>query len=201
MGMAVYAAVVAAAAVFAALLLTSGIRDFSVELENARHPIYIPDFIFRYLLLPTAFAVFTVLIVLFDRSPYLGILPVTGMAAEGVQFLAHTRDNIYAFPQKDGYFFGTVALDFFSAVLVVLLLIFMFRLTRRDYTINQSRWLIVAAFVPVFARVLLNVCLMDLMEDYKFAGGVSEWADQTKMYLLFGAALVNVKKRSLLSKK
>ena len=35
MGMAVYAAVVAAAAVFAALLLTSGIRDFSVELENA----------------------------------------------------------------------------------------------------------------------------------------------------------------------
>jgi len=194
---AIYHGVVVGSCVFAALLIASGITDFSFELHETRNMIYMSQYFLSYIIIPLPFALFTVLIILFERSKYLMILPITGMAAEGVQLLTVTRDNIRKFYPKDGYFYGTVAMDIFSAALVVLFFVFMIRFIRRGYTINQSRWLIVAAFVPVFARIVLMICLF---EDYEPKGGFASYADQSRIYMLFAAALINVKKRYINSK-
>ena len=194
---AIYHGVVVVSCVFAALLIASGITDFSFELREKKNLFYLPQNALSFILIPLAFALFTVLIILFERSKYLMILPITGMAAEGVQLITEAHDNIRKFYPKDGYFYGTVAMDIFSAALVVLFFVFMIRLIRRGYTINQSRWLIVAAFVPVFARIVLMICLF---EDYEPKGSFISYADQSRMYMLFAAALINVKKRYINSK-
>lgn len=195
---AIYTGVVIISAVFALLLISEGISSFLYELQNERSLVYFPDNVITHLLIPLAYAFFTVMIILRDRSPYLIILPITGIAAETVQLLTNLHDNTVSFVTRGSDYYITTVMDFFSAALVVVFLAFMIKMIREDYTISRSRWMIAASFTLVFARVVMKLCFI---EEYQVSGSLLSYADQTKMYLLFAASLLNVKKRKLNSQK
>ena len=195
---AIYTGVVIVSAVFAILLISEGIKSFIYELQNERNMIYFPENVIVHVLIPLAYAFFTVMIILRDRSPYLIILPITGIAAETVQLLTNLHDNTISFVTRDSDYYITTVMDFFSAALVVLFLAFMIKMIKEDYNISQSRWMIAASFTLVFAGVVMKLCFI---EEYAVSGSLLSYADQTKMYLLFAASLLNVKKRKLNSQK
>ena len=52
--------------------------------------------------------------------------------------------------------------------------------------------LIVGAFVVVFSRIILKITLFD---DPVISRDIFDYSDGSKVYMLFAAALLNVKKR------
>ena len=195
---AIYMSVVITSSVFAVILLLSSINDLICEPKIRHSIIYIPDCVFSDLLIPIAFMAFTVMIILRRQTKYLVILPIVGIVAEVVQLLTKTHDNHIFIVDRDIYFYGIIVMDFVFSALVLIFLYIMIRMIREDFSITMSRWMIVYAFVLVFAKIMLMICLID---DRELTGNIATYAAQTRIYLLFAITMMNVSKRKLNSDK
>ena len=146
-----------------------------------------------YSILPIAFMLFNIIIIARDRSVFLTVFPICGIAAEIAQ-LAQQCDNYNLIVrEKMSYLYAFIGTDILSAVLIIAFFVIMIRFILRGYSISQSRWLIVAGFVFVFARVIIKISFYD-------EGELIPRFNELKGYLLFSATLLNVKKRLITSK-
>ena len=164
-----------------------------IEFIHNKLTLNIITVIFMYGILPFAFMLFNIIIIARNRSVFLIIFPICGIASEIAQ-LAQQCDNYdLVVREKMSYLYALIGIDILSAVLIIAFFVIMARFILRGYSISQSRWLIVAGFVFVFARVILKVSFYD-------EGGLIPRFNEMKGYLLFSAALLNVKKRLITSK-
>ena len=91
------------------------------------------------------------------------------------------------------YYYGVIAMDIFSAMLVVIFFAVMIRMILNDFTISRSRMLVAYGFVLVASRVILKLYMADDTEILRFVSN-------TKSYILLSALLLNVKKRYINSR-
>ncbi|MBR5684054.1 MAG: zinc ribbon domain-containing protein [Ruminococcus sp.] len=145
-------------------------------------------------LLPLIFILFIGVIMVSERSALLLVFPVAGILVEIAQIIKEYRNYLYIIREKQSYFYGIMAMDIFSALLVILFFAFMIRMILKDFTISQSRMLVVFAFILVASRVLLKINMSDEPEILRFVSN-------TKAYILFSAILMNVRKRYSNSRK
>ena len=115
-----------------------------------------------------------------------------------MELLTKTHDNHIFIVDRDIYFYGIIVMDFAFSALVLIFLYIMIRMIREDFSITMSRWMLVYAFVLVFAKIMLMICLID---DRELTGNIATYAAQTRIYLLFAITMMNVSKRKLNSDK
>ena len=197
----IYYSVLTISSFFAAFLLLESVSFFAEEMRSIPRLMYIPEMAFSYLLIPMAFMLFVIMIIIRERSQLMIILPATGITAAVIQALTNMRGFTRSFTARDGYYYGMVTMELMVLVLVIVYFVFMINMIRYDYTLGQSRWLIVAAFVLVFSRLVLKVSIAGDFNPISSGSDIMEYADGSKAYILFAAALLNVKKRYLNSKK
>lgn len=181
--------------IFSIFTLGENYRPPSIFIEFIHNnlTLNIVTVIVMYGMLPLAFMLFNIIIIARDRSVFLTVFPICGIAAEIAQ-LAQQCDNYdLIVREKMSYLYAVIGMDIFSALLIIAFFVIMTRFILFDYSISQSRWLIVAGFVFVFARVILK---MSFYDEGEFIPRFNE----LKGYLLFSATLLNVKKRLITSK-
>lgn len=166
--------------------------DFINASRNELPLNYITVFV-MYCILPFAFLLFTIMICIKKHDRLLIIFPVAGIAVEVAQLAQQIHNYYQVIKEKKTYLYAVIGMDIFSALLITVFFIAMIRLILRGYSISQSRWLIAVGFTFVFARVLIKLYFYD---DEELIPNFSE----IKGYLLFSAALLNVKKRYILSR-
>ena len=164
-----------------------------VELTHNNIALNAATVIIMYGLLPTAFMCFNLLIVARDRSKYLIIFPICGIAAELAQLAQECSNYDLIIQEKMSYLYAMIGMDILSALLIIAFFAVMIKNILRGYSISQGRWLIVAGFVFVFARILIKFSLYDDAE-------LVPHFNELKGYLLFSAVLLNAKKRLITSK-
>lgn len=197
----IYYSVVTVSSFFAVLLLLESVSFFAEELHSIPKLMYVPEMVFSYLLIPITFMLFVIMIILRERSQLMIILPATGITAAVIQALTNMRGFTRSFTARDGYYYGMVVMELVVLALVIVYFVFMINMIRYDHTLGQSRWLIVAAFVLVFSRLVLKVSIESDFNAVSSGSDIMEYADGSKAYMLFAAALLNVKKRYLNSKQ
>ncbi len=170
-------------------------RPPSVFIEFTHNKLFlnVTTVIIMYGLLPAAFMSYNLIILARDRSKFLIFFPICGIAAEAAQLAQQCSSYDLAIQEKMSYLYAIIAMDVLSALLITGFFAVMIRFILRGYSISQSRWLIVAGFVFVFARVLIKFTLYD-------DNGIAPNFSELKGYLLFSATLLNVKKRLITSK-
>jgi len=188
----IYCSVVAFSIFFAVAFITEEIREFIFAIQNRINIRYIPEMICVNILAPLAFGLFLAMIIVNERSKLLEVLPVTGLTVEAVKLVSDLYNYYNRSSEKSLYIFGLMATSAFSAVAAAVFLYFMLGMIRRGYTISQSRMLIAGAFAVVFSRILLKISLSD---DPIISRDIFNYSDGSKVYMLFAAALLNVKKR------
>ena len=85
-------------------------------------------------------------------------------------------------------------MDIFSALLVIAFFVMVIRMILNDFTISQSRMLVVFGFILVASRTLLKINMAEEPEILRFVSN-------TKAYIMLSAILLNVRKRYSNSKK
>ena len=188
----IYCSVVAFSIFFAVVFITEEIRECMYELRNYPKGVNIPEMLISHILLPLAFGFFLVMIIVSERSKLMQVLPITGLSAEAVKLVSDLYGYYSRSSEKSSYIFGLMVTSLFSAVFAAVFLCFLLRMIRRDFNISQSRMLIVGAFVVVFSRIILKITLFD---DPVISRDIFDYSDGSKVYMLFAAALLNVKKR------
>lgn len=149
--------------------------------------------IIMYCLLPAAFLFFNILILLRERSKLMVLFPICGIAAEAAQLAQQCGNYNFAIKEKMSYLYAIIGVDILSALLISGFFAVMVRFILRGYSISQSRWLIVAGFGFVFARVIMKFYFQNDDE-------LIPHFNEIKGYLLFSSTLLNVKKRLITSK-
>jgi predicted nucleic acid-binding Zn ribbon protein len=144
-------------------------------------------------LLPLMLIIFIVALTAKGRCDLLLPFPVAGIAAEIAQIVKGYPNYSYILREKVSFYYGIMAMDIFSALLVIIFFALMIRMILKDYTISQSRMLVAFGFVLVASRVILKLCMAGDAEILRFVS-------DTKSYLLLSAILLNVKKRFVNSK-
>lgn len=166
--------------------------DF-INLTHNELPLnYVTVFV-MYCILPISFLIFTLLINLKKYQRLLIILPAAGIGAEIAQLAQQFNNYSFVIKGKRSYLYPIIGMDIFSALMITVFFIYMIRLILRGHSISQSRWLIVFGFVFVFARIMIKLYFYDDDE-------LIPYFRETKGYLLFSAALLNVKKRYIISR-
>lgn len=145
-------------------------------------------------LLPLIFVFFIGVIMVSERSCLLILFPVAGILVEVAQIIKEYRNYLYVFREKQSYFYGIIAMDIFSALLVIAFFVMVIRMILNDFTISQSRMLVVFGFILVASRTLLKINMAEEPEILRFVSN-------TKAYIMLSAILLNVRKRYSNSKK
>ena len=144
-------------------------------------------------LLPLMFVLFIAVLAVKGRSELLLLFPVAGIAEEIVQVVKEYANYSYIIREKVTYYYGVIAMDIFSAMLVVIFFAVMIRMILNDFTISRSRMLVAYGFVLVASRVILKLYMADDTEILRFVSN-------TKSYILLSALLLNAKKRYINSR-
>ena len=163
-----------------------------IELTHNNMALNVSTVIIIYGLLPTAFMCFNLLIVFRERSKLLIIFPICGIASELAQLAQECGNYDLVIQEKMSYVYAIIGMDILSALLIIAFFAVMIKNILHGYSISQGRWLIVAGFVFVFARILIKMSLYDDEPIPHF--------NELKGYLFFSATLLNAKKRLITSK-
>ena len=145
-------------------------------------------------LLPLIFIAFIAILVVNERSPLLILFPAAGILVELAQIVKEFRNYSYIIRSYMSYLYGIIAMDIFSAMLVIVFFVLMIRMILKDFTISQSRMLVVFGFILVASRVLLKINMSEDPEILRFVSN-------TKSYIFLSALLMNVRRRYSNSKK
>ena len=145
-------------------------------------------------LLPLIFIAFIVILVVNERSSLLILFPVAGILVEIAQILKEYSNYSYIIRSYMSYLYGIIAMDFFSAMLVIVFFVLMIRMILKDFTISESRMLIAFGFILVASRLLLKINMSGDPEILRFVSN-------TKSYIVLSALMLNVRKRYSNSKK
>lgn len=145
-------------------------------------------------LLPLIFILFIAILMVSERSPLLMIFPTAGILVELAQIVKEYKNYSYIIRSYMSYLYGIIAMDIFSALLVTVFFAVMIRMILKDFTISQSRMLVVFGFILVASRVLLKINMSEDPEILRFVSN-------TKSYIFLSALLMNVRRRYSNSKK
>ena len=145
-------------------------------------------------LLPLIFIAFIAILVVNERSPLLILFPAAGILVELAQIVKEFKNYSYIIRSYMSYLYGIIAMDIFSALLVIVFFVLMIRMILKDFTISQIRMLVVFGFILVASRVLLKINMSEDPEILRFVSN-------TKSYIILSALLMNVRRRYSNSKK
>jgi hypothetical protein len=185
----IYLAVLTVSVIYAFFFLASGLCELFASLTDSYYLIDLLPLPFVYLFTPLALAVFIITVIINDESRLLITLPAAGIAAEIAQFFL--KHKVFLDMAFEKYMQAILLMELFSAILVIVFFSVMIRFTVKGFTISQSRILIAAAFVLVFARVVLKYSMSDEADFDELIG----YTSNIKFYIMTAAALLNVKKR------